>query len=295
MKPNNNSSSPEESGDGTIIQEIKKDVKLPVWIIIGDRKAWPRKCNYCNRIKYYYTFPHFKRASRIDGRCSECIKENPRKGWHHTEDVKSHLSKKRLGENNPFYGKKHTPETLKLLSKLSSGENNPQYGKYGKNHPKYGISLGGVEHHSLQSKLKISNAHKLSGRFAGDKNPAKRQDVKRKIRLGVIKHIRDKIQKDLRPCYNLNACNFIDELNKKNNWSLQHALNGGEYYVKELGYWLDGYDKGKNIVFEYNERKHYNIDGTLKNRDINRMDEIKKLYGCKYLVYNEPENKMYEY
>jgi len=295
MEPKSNLKKPLANGDETITIGITKNVKNSEWIIIGDKKVWPRKCNYCNYIKHYNRYSHFKRAEEISGRCSNCIKDNPRSGWHHTEETKNLISKKHMGVNNPFYGKKHSKETLKMLSDKFKGQGNPQYGKYGKHHPKYGISKGSVEHHSIQSKLKISNANKLYAKLPGYKNPAKRQDVRRKIRLSVIKHIQNKIQKDLRPCYNSEACNFIDELNRKNNWNLRHALSGGEHYIRELGFWLDGYDKDKNIVFEYNERKHYNIDGSLKERDINRMNEIKKLYGCKYLVYNELENKIYEY
>lgn len=54
--------------------------------------------------------------------------------------------------------------------------------------------------------------------------------------------------------FNKVACAFIDRLNSTLGLNLQHALSGGE--VKVAGYSLDGYDKTKNIVFEYDEPKH---------------------------------------
>jgi len=34
-------------------------------------------------------------------------------------------------------------------------------------------------------------------------------------------------------------------------------MNGGEHFIPELGYWVDGYDKNKNIVIEYYETRHH--------------------------------------
>ena len=56
---------------------------------------------------------------------------------------------------------------------------------------------------------------------------------------------------------------------------LQHAQNGGEHYVKELGYWLDGYSPEKNIVIEYYEDRHRRQ----VEKDNQRQKEIMELYG----------------
>lgn len=63
----------------------------------------------------------------------------------------------------------------------------------------------------------------------------------------------------------------------------QHAENGGEYHIKKLGYWVDGYDKEKNIVIEIDEKHHFNSDGTYKKRDIVRQKEIKDFLNCKFI------------
>lgn len=60
------------------------------------------------------------------------------------------------------------------------------------------------------------------------------------------------------------------------------ATNGGEYHIKELGYFVDYYDKEKNLVIEWDENSHYNVNGSLKENDILRENEIKNHLKCKF-------------
>lgn len=89
--------------------------------------------------------------------------------------------------------------------------------------------------------------------------------------------------KSLFPNYNINAIPIIEEYGKQYGYNFQHAENGGEYYVDGLGYYLDGYDKEKNVVIEIDESHHFNKDGSLKKRDIIRQEKIEKLLGCKFI------------
>lgn len=84
------------------------------------------------------------------------------------------------------------------------------------------------------------------------------------------------------PGFNKKACELFDKISKEKNIHIQHAMNGGEYYIKELGYWIDGYDIQNNVVYEYDEKAHF-IKGKLKEKDINRQKEIKKLLKCKFI------------
>lgn len=98
------------------------------------------------------------------------------------------------------------------------------------------------------------------------------------------------------PGYNFNACKFINILNKTYGWNMIHAENGGEFYIKELGYYLDGYDEEKNIAFEYDEPyHHFDINGFLLKKDINRMSEIIKSIRCRFFRYNERTKELREY
>jgi hypothetical protein len=91
------------------------------------------------------------------------------------------------------------------------------------------------------------------------------------------------------------ACKYIDGLNKGYKWNLQHAMNGGEYFIKDLGYWVDGYDKEKNIIVEYDESHHFYKNGDLKDNDVSRMNEIKKLLNCRFLRYNSMSETLREW
>jgi len=61
-----------------------------------------------------------------------------------------------------------------------------------------------------------------------------------------------------------------------------HAENGGEFFVKELGYFLDAYDPIKNIALEIDEARHFDSDGNLCEKDQIRQQQIEILLGCTF-------------
>jgi hypothetical protein len=126
---------------------------------------------------------------------------------------------------------------------------------------------------SEEVKNKISN--KLKGRIIPEKQ-AKEHGIRMRTRFGELG-----IKGKFKPNFNPKACQIIEEYGKQHGYNFQHALNGGEYYIKELGYWIDGYDKEKNIVIEYYE-KYHNIT-KIKNRDKKRKKEIIKFLKCKFI------------
>ena len=112
------------------------------------------------------------------------------------------------------------------------------------------------------------------------------EETKEKMRESTLNNIQMKCG-GVRPNYSTKACEFINKLNEKYNWHLQHALNGGEFYV--CGYFVDGYDKEKNIVFEYDEKKHYADveNNVLRECDLKRQENIIKELSCEFYRYNE--------
>lgn len=119
------------------------------------------------------------------------------------------------------------------------------------------------------------------------------ENSKRKTRESTIKYIESVVGK-CKPRYNLNSCKYINELNFKNHWNLQHAENGGEFKI--LGYFVDGYDKDLNIVFEYDEPKHYKDiqNNILKDKDIQRQNNIINELHCEFWRYNEVIDLLYK-
>jgi hypothetical protein len=118
-------------------------------------------------------------------------------------------------------------------------------------------------------------------------------EAKRKMRKSAIYRI-EKLHGPLFPNFNIKSCDYFEWLNKWNGWNGRYALNGKEFYIKELGYWVDYYEPSVNIVIEWDESRHY-VFGQLKKRDIDRMSEIKKFLNCKFYRYNEMENELREY
>ena len=121
--------------------------------------------------------------------------------------------------------------------------------------------------HSEETKLKISIPQK--GRKFNSEHITK-------LRVSAMKRLEERYGFQVIPNFNIMACKFLESLNAKYKLNIQHAMNGGEFYIKELGYWVDGYDKKLNLVLEYDEIGHE----YKKERDIIRENEIKKLLKC---------------
>jgi len=111
----------------------------------------------------------------------------------------------------------------------------------------------------------------------GDNNPAKRPEVRKKLRKAALDRLKRKGQ--VIPNYNPEGCRAIDEYGKQHGYNFQHAENGGEFHIKELGYWVDGYDKEKNVVVEYDEPHHNKKIDVDKRRQL----EIEKHLGCQFI------------
>jgi len=231
--------------------------------------------------------------------CKSCALSITHKGKVISKEHKQKLRDIRLGS-------KLSEETKKQLSDLKKGKNNPCFGRSGKLNPMYGKSgsLSPTFGHSpwIKGKHHTEEAIKkmkvfASGKWIGEKNPnygnhkPLSDEHRRKVRLSHIRRI-EIIRNggyQLKPNFNPNACKVIDEYGKQNGYNFQHAMNGGEFYIKALGYWVDGYDKDKNVVIDYYEKNHhhYNRDGDMKEKDIRRINEIKHHLGCQFIIIEE--------
>jgi hypothetical protein len=139
-----------------------------------------------------------------------------------------------------------------------------------------------------------ANKNKNLGRII--RHYKRSENNKKNNRIAAIKRIeKNKFNgNQFYPSYNQNACRVIDKYGEENNCNFQHAMNGGEFHIKDLGYWVDGYDKQKNIVVECYEKHHYDKNGKLKIRDFIRQQEIIKFLNCKFISYNFNNGKFNE-
>ncbi len=109
--------------------------------------------------------------------------------------------------------------------------------------------------------------------------------IKRKIgkanRFRLIERIEEQIAEggQAHPTYNFNACEFFKQFDKDFNVRGLYATNGGEYYIKELGYWPDYINFDLKLIIEWDEENHYNADGNLKAKDVQRQKEIQKYFS----------------
>jgi hypothetical protein len=191
-----------------------------------------------------------------------------------TDETKKKISNSMKGENNHFYGKRHSEKTKNNWSLKRKGK------QIGKLHPFFG------KHHTKESIEKMKSNMPI---LSGDLNPSRRNEVRKKLRIAAIKRIE---KQGFFVSYNKSAREYLDKLNKQSGWNLQHAQNGGEYHIKELGYWVDGYDKKKNIVVEYDEKYHHKPKQ--KNKDIRRTNEIRQYLNCKFFRYDEKTKELKE-
>jgi hypothetical protein len=105
--------------------------------------------------------------------------------------------------------------------------------------------------------------------------------TKNKQRVAAVNYIK-KQNGQIQPRYNIDSISIINEYGMKHGYNFQHAENGGEYYIKELGYFLDAYDLEKNVVLEIDEPHHFR-NGKLRKKDIIRQEEITNFLGCKFI------------
>lgn len=139
------------------------------------------------------------------------------------------------------------------------------------------------EVHKIQAK-KLSERYKLY--------PVS-EETKHKLSMTAGKRL-SRTLPGVSPRYNVKSIQFLDNLSKENGWNLQHAENGGEFYTG-IGFWVDAYDKERNIVVEYDEKFHYSDveNNILREKDLKRQKEIIEHLHCEFWRYNENLNFLY--
>lgn len=70
-------------------------------------------------------------------------------------------------------------------------------------------------------------------------------------------------------------------------WHGNHALNGGEHYIWELGYWVDYYEPTLNLVVEWDEEYVHFQHGKRVESDATREEQIRKTLGCQFVRLQE--------
>ena len=202
------------------------------------------------------------------------------------------------GEKNGMYGKSHSTETKKCIAettrRVQTGRPKSEEWKrkarermLGYKHPEYVIDKlrkPKTEEHKAKLRGPKTEEHKAKLRgprpkMKGVGNPMFGQ-VRHDFRLRILEAYEATGKKPI-AFYNPIACGAIDRLSEEMGFKFQHALNGGEYHIKELGYWVDGYDSINNVVVEYDE-PHHQTDKR-KAKDLVRQNKIIEHLDCTFI------------
>lgn len=111
------------------------------------------------------------------------------------------------------------------------------------------------------------------------------EETANKLRKTFIKKLKA-IDKNFHPPYSKRGCEYFNKLMDETGIKIHHAENGGEFHIEELGYWVDGYDKENNVVYEWDDKRHY-VNDELSEKDKKRQMRIEKLLGCRFIRIRE--------
>ena len=253
---------------------------------------YTKNCPTCGEMQTYASNKGLKTAIRKNRECKSCVNTKER----HPNFGKPPSEKTRELLRIANTGKKRSEETKEKHRNNNLGEKNPMYGKRGELCRFYGIKCSDDLKEKL-SKLKkgvpLSEEHRKNISLAqiGTKHS---EETKRKMRISRINNIIEN-NGGVKPSINKRSFEYFSNLEKEKNWDGLFGFKNYEYHIKELGYFIDYYEPNLNIVVEYDEVPHYNIDNSLKEKDIVRMEQIKEYLKCKFFRYNERIKELKEY
>ena len=217
-----------------------------------------RPCPHCSKILSYSSKSKLTGANRANSTCKSCarkrqvITEETRKKWSITRT-----------------GRKLSEETKKKLSLVRKGRKISE-------EQKQKISMA-----NSGRKFSTEFKQRCRNRMLGN---VPSQETRRKLRLAAISRIGQVF-----PNYNPTAVVLFEQLEKEFGFDGIYATknNHGEFYVKELGYWVDYYEPNLNLVIEYDEKHHERHSQKL--RDVKRQEEIINLLNCKFIRISEAD------
>ncbi len=204
-------------------------------------------------------------------------------------------------------GKIVTQKTRKKISKRNKGkkawnkgltkETDERVKRYGENTSKTRKLLlrsGKLIHNSLGQKRSLVARKNISDAHIGQISTKKNKTFEELYGKERAKIIKNKIAKKARiqrareikrdhnrpsPGYNIKACKWFKSFDAKNNTEGRYAVyGGGEYCIKELGYWLDYINFDIKLIIEWDEPHHYDNKDNLEEKDIKRQKEIQKIF-----------------
>ena len=236
---------------------------------------WRRNCPRCDKLVNYTSKSMYEIGLNKNSLCRSCNAKAVSKTYLLGKTLSgSHRKKCSValsGKSNPMFGKSHSKKTS---IKISETKMTPT------------TEIINRECPSCKKAIYYKNKKCMRKAALHNKSCFTCSHSTKEYRMELRKRTIERLKK--RGCwvsYNELACKYFDDLNAKTGWNLRHALNGGE--IEIVGYFPDAYDKNENVIVEYDEPKHYDVYGNLKQKDVIRMNEIIEETGCRFYRYNQ--------
>lgn len=263
-----------------------------------------KKCPICGNDIKYNSLDNLNKSIRNNNKCRSCS-NRLRKVSNETRKKMSETRKKQIksGEFKPNMSGAHSEKSRNKMSETKkrlkhTEEHKKNISKSLHHSEKFKIAMQSEDRKEKirkantgkvfteEHKKKLSENHcdvsSNKNPFFGKTHSSEVKTLLRKLKLERIKRSKDN-NYQITPFYNPKGCEYFNNLMIKEVCYIQHAENGGEYHIEELGYWVDGYDKENNIVYEWDEKHHFDKDGSYIKKDIIRENEIKEFLGCKFI------------
>ena len=235
------------------------------------------KCKYCSKEV------EIKSKFSMNGHMTSC---NKFKKWRDAKFTYEYLydeyivngkSALQIANENGWASSTIINKQLKRLGiTVRNVKESHKMGLYKKRIESTNIERYGAKNPLSKGTLPFNKKNKTVKRVYGVDNVFQNDNVKDKIRKSGA-------YKELFPNYNINSIPIIEQYGKEHGYNFQHAENGGEFHIKELGYFVDGYDKKNNVVIEIDEPHHFDSNGELREKDKIRQAKIEKKLGCKFI------------
>ena len=212
---------------------------------IKNNLVYNRECPKCKNMILYSLPSNFYRARKNNTQCKSCSNE----GKLPSDDAREKMSVSKLGDKNPKYwlGKKRHPVSEKTIIKMQMSA----LKRYENDEERIKMQIDASERYkNVDERTKISIAVKL----AMHRPDVRKRHIEALHQSKWLKVRTDKGQLEMINCWNKLGFNFEPNYQVHTDVDL---------------FYIDGYDKEKNVVLEYDSEYH--------NRPYQKkMDEIRQ-------------------
>ena len=244
-------------------------------VLEANRPVYERKCNDCGKILIYSCKDNMDRANKANTPCHECA-GNKYKGSGTILATRKCPSCKNTIEYKSLQGYLKAVKLESVCQRCDDDKRDIHKGVYTLPCPQCKKDRIYTYYEGYIS-AKTSNrpCHTCA---------VNDREYRRGLRENMVRQIEEKRNNGhpIYPGYNPKACDFFELLNKELKLAGYHAMNGGEYKIGELTYWIDYYEPNLNLVIEWNER--YHKYGDKPEKDERRRQEIIEHLGCKFHI-----------